>query len=471
MLCKLAGGGSALALAYVVVELCTMARIALFAHVLAPASMGALIILGTWLRLVEMATDLSIDRFLLRDKAGVRRHVQSAAHGAALLRGAAGSAIMLASTYPLLAIYGLEADAAGFLAAAAIPFVRGFLHTDYRLQNRFLKLRPTIIVELGSAFAGLAAAIGGAFLSPGPESFAAALIAQAVAAVAISHMLAGRRFAIAFDRKVSQRIWHFGWPLTINALFLYAVFQGERMLVGGILGLETLGSYAIVAQLALLPVMIGGRLALNLALPLLARNQGAGGACRGPRDVAILFGSGGVLFWTAFVFLCPPFIALLFGNAYQPHPADLAWIAAAAAIRMQKTGPATVLLAAGSSRAVLAGSSVRLAGLAIGTLALFFTRDLTSFVAIAALSEAASHAVLCRRTAADLRLNMLAIALLPLPVLALACAWSPLNLSMEMMLALCAAASLAALAPLGAIALRLLPRRESSPAAALPANG
>ena len=39
---------------------------ALFAHVLAPASMGMVVILGTWLRLVEMVTDLSVDRYLLR---------------------------------------------------------------------------------------------------------------------------------------------------------------------------------------------------------------------------------------------------------------------------------------------------------------------------------------------------------------------------------------------------------------------
>ncbi|MCU0790240.1 MAG: oligosaccharide flippase family protein, partial [Nitratireductor sp.] len=388
MLRKLAGGGSALALTYLAVELCAVARVALFAHVLAPASMGALIVLGAWLRLVEMATDLSLDRFLLRERHGVRRRVQNAAHGAALLRGLAGSAIMIATIWPLLAIYGLQAQPAGFLAAALVPFIRGFLHTDYRLQNRFLRLRSTITIESASAAAGLAAAACGAFLAPGPEAFAGALMAQACASVILSHVLATRPYAISFDREISRRIWHFGWPLTVNALFLYAVFQGERMLVGGMLGLETLGSYGIVAQLALLPVMISGRLALNIALPLLAgtrAEQTAGGA----RDVASIFASGGLLFWAVFVFACPPFIALLFGEAYQPHPADLGWIAAAAAIRMQKTGPATVLLAAGRSRAVLAGSSIRLAGLGIGTLLLFLTRDLTVFVATAAISEAA----------------------------------------------------------------------------------
>ena len=227
MLRKLAGGGAALALTYLVAELCGVARIALFAHVLAPASMGALIILGTWLRLIEMATDLSVDRYLLREPGGARRAVQNGAHGAALLRGIAGSAFMAASLYPLLAIYELEAAAPAFMAVSLVPLIRGFTHFDYRLQNRFMKLRSTIIVELGSALAGLAAAAAGAFLVPGPDAFAATLLAQAIAAVAISHLCASRAYAISFDRAIARRIWHFGWPLTLNALFLYAVFRAN----------------------------------------------------------------------------------------------------------------------------------------------------------------------------------------------------------------------------------------------------
>lgn len=471
MLRKVAGGGSALALAFIAVELFAVARIALFAQFLAPASMGVLIILGAWLRLVEMATDVSIDRFLLREPDGVRRKVQSAAHGASLVRGVAGSAIMLASLYPLLSVYGLQADAPAFLAAALVPFVRGFLHTDYRLANRFLKLRSTVIVELGAAAAGLAVAACGAFIAPGPEAFAASLMAQAVGAVAISHVLASRKYALSFDRQVSRRIWQLGWPLTINAMFLYAVFQGERMLVGGFLGLEILGTYAIVAQLALLPVMIGGRLAINLAMPILAGARGGSRAAQGASDVAAIFASGGLVFWAAFVLLCPPVISLLFGKAYLPQTADLGWIAAAAAIRLQKTGPATVLLAAGRSREILAGSSVRLAGFGLGVFTLWFTRDLTAFIAVTATSEMASHAALCHFAKREMGWGTLAVKLSPVPVVVLAAALAASQAGTNSLPALCIAAMLAGLVPLGLMALRHLPFRGAPVGALLQVNG
>jgi hypothetical protein len=128
----------------------------MFAHVLAPASMGAIVILGTWVRLVEMVTDLSLDRYLLRAPDGAARKVQSVAHGTAVMRGLIGMGFMLATLLPLLAIYGLEDWIWAFLAATLVPLIRGFTHLDYRLHNRVLRFGSTITVEVGSALAGLA---------------------------------------------------------------------------------------------------------------------------------------------------------------------------------------------------------------------------------------------------------------------------------------------------------------------------
>jgi Na+-driven multidrug efflux pump len=127
-------------------------------------------------------------------------------------------------------------------------------------------------------------------LLPGPTAFVAALLMQAATSVLLSHLCAERGYSIGFDRGIQRRIWQAGWPLAVNALLLYAVFQGEKLFVGGVLGLEVLGTYAIAAQLALLPVMIAGRLSIGSAFPCW-RAQ-ALGTLRGTRprqDVVQLF--------------------------------------------------------------------------------------------------------------------------------------------------------------------------------------
>jgi O-antigen/teichoic acid export membrane protein len=412
---RLTAGAPSLAVTYLASEICGLLRIALFAHVLAPASMGVIVILGTWLRFVEMVTDLSLDRYLLRAPDGAARMVQNAAHGAAIMRGAAGSAFMLASLMPLLAIYGLQDALAAFVAVSLVPFIRGFTHLDYRLHNRLLRFNSTITVEIASALAGLLASAS-VFALPGVEAFAAVLLVQAAAAVLLSHLCARRAYRIAFHADIQRRLWQAGWPLAINAMLIYAVFQGEKLFVGGVLGLEVLGSYAIAAQLALLPVMIAGRLSIGLVLPVLSR-AGAATAkgTQAREDVMQLFGAGGMFFWLGFVVLASPVINLLFGTAYLQSAADMSWIAAAAALRLQKTGPVTLLLASGRSRDILAGNSARLAGLAIGTIAMVVTRDLTVFLAVAAVGEGISYAIAARRASPGL----LAL-LLPAPLLAMA---------------------------------------------------
>ena len=412
---RLRTGGPSLAVTYVVSEVCGLLRIAVFAHVLAPGTMGAVVILGTWLRLVEMVTDLSLDRYLLRAPDGAVRRVQNVAHGTAVLRGLFGSAFMLASLLPLMTVYGLHDWAWAFAAASLVPLIRGFTHLDYRLHNRMLHFGSTITVEVASALAGLAAAAS-VFYVPGPTAFAAALLVQAGTGMLLSHVLAGRSYAIAFDSGIQRKIWQAGWPLAFNALLLYAVFQGERLLVGGILGLEVLGTYAIAAQLALLPVMTAGRLSIGIGLPVLARAGATtlrGLAAR--KDVVQLFLAGGIMFWLGFVALAPFVIELLFGVDYAQSPADISWIAAAAALRLQKTGPSTVLLAAGRSRDILAGNSARIGGLLVGTLGMMLTRDLTVFLAFTAAGEALSYATAGYRASPE-TLSLF----LPVPVMAIA---------------------------------------------------
>ena len=81
-----------------------------------------------------------------------------------------------------------------------------------------------------------------------------------------------------------------------------------------------------------------------------------------------LFLAGGAFFWLGFVLLSPPVIAAIFGQAYVLSAADMSWIAAAAALRLQKTGPVTLLLASSRSRDILAGNTARLSGLFVGSM-------------------------------------------------------------------------------------------------------
>jgi O-antigen/teichoic acid export membrane protein len=387
MLGKLFRGAGLLALVYVAGEIATLSRTVIFAQWLTPAQMGALILMMTSLRLVEMVTDVSIERLVLQAPEGASRRFQALAQGACVTRGVVGALALLIASIPLSTGFGLNPTAIALLAA--VPLLRGFMHLDARIYNRHLRPAPVALIEGTGSLTGLLAAAPAVMLTQGPEAAALASLAQTAAMVILSHLIARRPYRLALTWPSLKRFWNFGWPLALNALLLYAVFQGERIAVGTVLGLETLGRFGIASQLALIPALLAGRVALSAVLPQAARSAER---ARGSFGLGFLYAASalGVIFTATFAITMPGFIAFVFGSAYVLSGASLGWLGAAAGLRMARVGPVTLLLALGDTRGVLAGSLLRASALGAGTIAALMGHGLETFAALAAAGEGAS---------------------------------------------------------------------------------
>lgn len=387
MLARLTKGAGLLALVYAASEAATLMRTVVFAHWLTPAQMGALVLMMTSLRLIEMITDVSIDRLILQAKDGASVKFQTLAHGASILRGFIGGLALLLLALPIALTFDINAEGLCFLAL--VPIIRGFFHLDCRIYNRHLKPGGAALAEGGGALAGLVAAWPSVMITQGPEAIVLSSLAQVIVMVALSHMVARRKYRVGLNTTNLKRIWAFGWPLALNALFLSAVFQGERIAVGGAYGLETLGRFGIASQLALIPALLAGRIALAGLLPAASRSQAR---AKGRFGLGVLFTAfgAGLLFTACFALMAPGFISFLFGEHYALEAAALAWLGAAAGARIARVGPVILLLANGDTRGVLAGSFLRAIALGVGTLLALQGMSLVHFAAIAAAGEAAS---------------------------------------------------------------------------------
>jgi O-antigen/teichoic acid export membrane protein len=387
MLARLTKGAGLLALVYAASEAATLMRTVVFAHWLTPAQMGALVLMMTSLRLIEMITDVSIDRLILQAKDGASVKFQTLAHGASILRGFIGGLALLLLALPIALTFDINAEGLCFLAL--VPVIRGFFHLDCRIYNRHLKPGGAALAEGGGALAGLIAAWPSVMITQGPEAIVLSSLAQVIVMVALSHMVARRKYRVGLNTANLKRIWVFGWPLALNALFLSAVFQGERIAVGGAYGLETLGRFGIASQLALIPALLAGRIALAGLLPAASRSQAR---AKGRFGLGVLFTTfgAGLLFTACFALMAPGFINFLFGEHYALEAAALAWLGAAAGARIARVGPVILLLANGDTRGVLAGSFLRAIALGVGILLALQGLSLVHFAAIAAAGEGAS---------------------------------------------------------------------------------
>src|SRR5438445_272180 len=54
------------------------------------------------------------------------------------------------------------------------------------------------------------------------------LLLQGVSSMVGSHLLAERPYRWAWDRNYLKRVFAFGWPLLVNGLLMFLIFQGDR---------------------------------------------------------------------------------------------------------------------------------------------------------------------------------------------------------------------------------------------------
>src|SRR5581483_3763845 len=93
--------------------------------------------------------------------------------------------------------------------------------------------------------------------------------------------MAERRYAWAWHKEYIKRIVNFGWPLLINGLLMYVIFQGDRFIIGASrrlfshssYTLADLGVYSVAFGLSMAPTMLVANVSTQLFLPLLSRAQ------------------------------------------------------------------------------------------------------------------------------------------------------------------------------------------------------
>ncbi len=371
-----------------VAESAVLLRNIVLARLLGPEQMGIVIMLAITLRLLEMFSYLAADRLLVQARDGYTFRFLANAHGLEVLRGVISGLILVLLAKPTAILFGYPDTVWAFAALGIVPLVRGFVHLDYRRLQRRLKFGATFKVESLANLAGAAAIWPVLELVEDYSAIVWVSLVQALVFAGVSHRVAHRRYALRFDRIYLKRIFSFGWPMLVNSLLMFGVFQGDKLIVALSVTAQELSRYALALQLGLMPTLVLGRSCLSLMLPIMARQQDHVNDFRKSYRQMILG-----LAWTAaifvggYVFMGNHVIALFFGSEYTLAPIVLLWIGIAMAIRIVRIGPNTAALALGDSKALMHTNLLRLGGLVAAAFAGYMGLGLTFIAAAAAFGE------------------------------------------------------------------------------------
>ena len=313
------------------------------------------------LAVIEMTSTFGLQQQLVQDKRGNDPDFQAALQGFQVVRGIVNAAILFALAGPFASFMGVPQVTWAHQLITVILVMNGFVHFDmYRLGRR-MQYVPAAMAAVLAPLAALAAIWPLHKVYGDYQVMLWSLIIQSAATALVSHLVAERPYRIRLDREVMRQSLAFGWPLLIDGLLLFAIFNGEKVIVGRAYGMEPLALFTMAVTLTLTPALVLQRSASSFFLPQLSVGSDRtrfGFLSAVTMQSHLMFGA---LLVATVVIGGGPFVELVLGAKYQPVLPLLNLLAVMQALKLMKGGAATISLAQGRTSNGMIANILRVA--------------------------------------------------------------------------------------------------------------
>lgn len=229
-------------------------RMLALSHFLDLRELGFASLLAATCATYEQVTDISIYRFVLAAPRAVFAEALGAAHALSLARGILVGSFALAVSWPVAAAFSLAADWQSFATLGIIVFARSLEHLAPRIAERDYRYAIQLKVALISNSLSLSALAISLFVAPTHVAILASLFGQAVGQVVASHLFSSEPYRLRFGSPQFLEGFKFGYPLIVSGCGQAISSQGDRFIVGAMLGLPALGVYSVLLLAAVVPI-------------------------------------------------------------------------------------------------------------------------------------------------------------------------------------------------------------------------
>lgn len=388
---RIAGQGALLFSGFGAAQGLSFLRNALIGHALSKDDFGIAATITLILQTIETLSDLGADRLLVQAPDGDQPRFLAAAHTLLAARGILLGCILLFAG-PAIATF-FKAGHAGFAfqIAALAPFIKGFMHLEFRLAQRRFDNRPQILIEVLPQATALLLTVPALAFARDYSAIVWLSIMQALAGLLLSHALAKSPYRFATDAALMKRQLAFGWPILASALPLIAVYQGDRLIIGHVSGMAQLANYTAAFMATMVPGLIAAKVGHALMLPIfsenLRRSQSLVPKFKIATEGTVLLAA---IYLGGFIVSSEALLPIVFGGHYAGLGAVTAWLTAMWALRMIQAVPGMALMAHGETKPLLTAGVIRALALPCVFWAATHEAPLTTLSAIGVAFEALS---------------------------------------------------------------------------------
>jgi len=382
------GKGLLLTVGGLAARLLTLLRSVILARLIPVEDFGIVSTLVITVAFFELMSALALDRLLVQAKDGDDSRVIGTLHTLQFLRGLLGAVILFAFAPLYARLLGMPDLVWPYQLMALVPLLRGLSHMGLHAAQRQFDFRPFVKWEIGYELAAVVALAVFWLIFDDWRLGLAAIGVQQLAFFALSHLFSRQPYRMAWAPDIAVRGWRFGWPLLVNGLLLFAVFNGDRLIVANQRGMEVLAIFTVAFSLPMLPCNVLGRAHQTLFLPKLSGLQDAPARFR--KWLAFSIQSRfalGLLVALGFALLGADLMQLIYGEKYAAAGELVVWTALLHTARMIKAAPSAVMVALADTRNAMKANLLRVAVLPLAFLAVMQGASLVTVIGIGIVGE------------------------------------------------------------------------------------
>lgn len=355
-----------------------LARTLILARILSSFEFGFASALSASYSTFELITDIAIHRYVFASSRSEYQEALAGAHGLSIIRGGAAGMLALVAAPGLAYMMSLSADWMSFAWLGLAIFIRSLEHFEVRVAERDYRYNAQLVMNLVSNGAALVVMIATWLYVQDHTIYVAMLFAQNISYVLASHWLAKSPYRLDFRSQYFRKAAHFAYPLVFSGVGLAAVSQGDRLLVGSVLDLPTLGVYSVMMLTVTVPM--GAITQISSSLVFAGLHNAVADRERFQcrlllyMRIALILGMCFALGLLGFMDVVVPFV---FGPRFTVAKGIVALLAAVSFLHIARAEPTTsVLLVNHRTRTLAMLSLSTVAGLLVATVLALSYRDL-----------------------------------------------------------------------------------------------
>lgn len=362
-------GGAVLAAGNALSAAASFLRNLIVARFVSVEDFGIVVLLALALSAIETVSNLAIDRLLVQDPDGDSAELQANSHALQVARGIVGALAIFICAPWVAVLFKIPETTWAFQALSLVPAVRGFMHLDSVRAQRQLAFVPSFWVMVIPQAVSIILVVPLVLWSPGYSVVVWVMLVQALVHTLVSHWLAERPYRWSWTPATVRRIVNFGWPLLVNGLLMFIIFEGDKAIIATAFSPEVVGWYGAAFMLTIAPAMFLTAVMQNLLLPVLSPLQHDVDRFR-TKSLHVINAALalGLLVGAGFIMFGPELLRLLFGERYANGASVVVVLGVTQGLRIAKAGQFTSAIAIGATRIPLLSNLARGGGMVLAVL-------------------------------------------------------------------------------------------------------